>query len=200
MKKPMVRRSFDKSFYDRYYARSSTAVVTPDEIHRLVKFILSYLEYLGVPVRTVLDTGCGVGLWKRALQRLDRDIEYTGIDSSYYLSKKYGWVRSSIAGFKSRQKYDLVVCQDVLQYAEDEEVRQSIDRIAGLCRGAFYLDVPTKEDVNGGALDIRKTDTNIHLRSVRWYRKRVDRYFIGAGGGVFIPKRSSTVLLALESN
>ena len=198
MTKRTVRRTFGRAFFDRYYTKQTTAVVTPEEIRRLAAFVLAYLAHLRVPVRTALDAGCGVGSWKRALHSLDRSIRYTGIDTSDYTCEEYGWLHSSIADFRSRSKFDLIICQDVLQYVDDGEVRRSVGNIARLCRGALYLDVATKEDIDDGTLDLRKTDQDIHVRSVQWYRRLVDRYFIGAGGGLFIPKKSSTVLLALE--
>lgn len=193
-----VRNTFDKRFFDHFYFNRSTAVVTEVTIQRLAAFVLAYLDFLGVDVRSVLDAGCGIGLWRRALQELRRDAAYTGIDASDFLCDKYGWRRGTIAAFKSRRKFDLVVCQDVLQYTDGDEARRSIDNLARLCRGALYFDVPTREDMKSGALDEDLTDQRIHLRSARWYRRHLDRHFIAAGGGVFIPRRSQTVVLALE--
>jgi SAM-dependent methyltransferase len=193
-----VRDTFDQPFFDRFYFNRSTAVVSEAAIHKLAKFVLAYLDFLGVDVDTVLDAGCGIGLWKRALCKLRRQANYTGIDVSEFLCRRYGWTQTSIAEFRSRRKYDLVVCQDVLQYADDDAARRSIDNLARMCRGALYFDVATKEDMKSGALDKRLTDRRIHLRSTRWYRRLLDADFVAAGGGVFIPRASKTVVLALE--
>ena len=58
--------------------------------------------------------------------------------------------------------------------------------------------LPTREDFAEGTLDRRRTDRRIHVRSVRWYRGRLRRHFVGAGGGVFLPRRARSTLLALE--
>lgn len=197
-RKPAVRRTFDRDFFERYYLDTSTAVMLRDEVHRLARFVTSYLDFLGIELDSVLDAGCGTGMWRGALKRIDPRIEYTGIDVSEYLCRRYGWTQSSIAEFRSRRKFDLVIVQDMLQYLDGEEVDASIDRVAALCRGAVYVDVPTREDFREGALDLRRTDRNIHVRSVAWYRRRLDRYFTSAGGGVFIPRGDRTRLLALE--
>jgi 2-polyprenyl-3-methyl-5-hydroxy-6-metoxy-1,4-benzoquinol methylase len=198
MTRPNIRRNFDRDFYERYYGRRASAVATEEDAERLARFLLSYLGYLGVRVRTVLDAGCGVGMLGRALDRLDKDIEYFGTDPSEYLCNEYGWAQNSIAEFKSRRRFDLIVCRDVLQYVTDKEVRTSIDNIARHCRGSFYLDVPTKDDFDEGLLDERKTDPRIRVRSAAWYRRRVDPHFQSVGGGLFIPRDSDTVVLALE--
>ncbi len=193
-----VRQEFDKEFFDRFYRGASTAVVSEDEVYRLVKFVMSYLDHLQVPVNSVLDAGCGIGYWQKSFMRMGRQVDYTGIDVSEYLCRRYGWRRSTVADLTSRSKFDLIVCQDVLQYVSDDEVRASIVNIARLCRGAFYFDVPTKEDIADGALDMSRTDGRIHIRGANWYRRLLDRHFISAGGGVFIPRGSPTVVLALE--
>jgi SAM-dependent methyltransferase len=193
-----VRSDFDEAFYARYYHRPATAAATLDEVSLRARYVLAYLDYLGVGVRSALDAGCGLGHWKHALERLDRSIRYTGVDSSEYLCGKYGWVHGVIADFKSRRKFDLVICQDMLQYLDAREVRRSVETIARLCRGALYLDVPTKDDFDAGVLDTRHTDGNIHVRTARWYRRVVAPYFYSGGAGVFIPNNSRTVVLGLE--
>lgn len=162
------------------------------------RFVVSYLDHLQVDVSRVLDAGCGTGLWKRALGRIDRDIEYVGIDPSEYLCKRYGWTRASIDQFASRRKFDLVVCQDVLQYVDNATVVDSFESIARVCRGAFYFDVPTRDDIDDRLLDMRRTDGAIHVRSAAWYRARLKRDFVNVGGGVFLRRGARAVVLALE--
>jgi SAM-dependent methyltransferase len=198
MKLKPVRRSFDRAFFQRYYVEPTTAVATADDVLRRARFVVSYLEHLGLDVRRVLDAGCGTGLWKRALRRIDRSADYVGIDPSEYLCRRYGWQHCSVADFTSRRRFDLVVCQDVLQYVDDAEVSRSFAAIARVCRGALYFDVPTREDVNDGFLDLRRTDRAIHLRSAAWYRSRLARDFVNAGGGVFVRRGPRAMVLALE--
>jgi len=198
MKQQPVRKDFDHAFFARFYDDASTSVISEDDVFRRTCFVLTYLSHLQVPVHRVLDAGCGTGLWKRALRRIDRAIEYTGVDPSEYMCRKHGWIQSSVADFKSRRKFDLVVCQDVMQYMSNDEAERSIDAIAAVCRGAFYFDVPTRDDIDDGYLDMRKTDRNIHVRSAAWYRQRLKKHFVNAGGGVFVSARSRAIVLALE--
>jgi SAM-dependent methyltransferase len=194
MRTPPIRREFDRQFFERYYHADSTAVISEDDVFQRACFVLAYLSHLQVPVQRVLDAGCGTGLWQRALRRIDRDIAYTGIDPSEYLCRKHGWTQSSIVDFKSRRKYDLVVCQDVMQYMTSEEVVRGFAAMAAVCRGALYFDVPTRDDIDDGLLDMRMTD----VRGAAWYRRRLQKHFVNAGGGVFVAPRARAVLLALE--
>lgn len=198
MKRKPVRHDFDRAFFRRYYDTPSTSVISADDIYRRARFVLGYLSHLQVGVHSVLDAGCGSGLWKRALQRIDSSIVYTGIDSSAYLCRRYGWTQSSIADFASRRRYDLVVCQDVMQYLAAGEVERGLAALARVCRGALYFDVPTRDDIEGRMLDLAKTDRRIHVRGADWYRRRLRKHFVNAGGGVFVSPRAGAVLLALE--
>jgi uncharacterized protein with ACT and thioredoxin-like domain len=81
---------------------------------------------------------------------------------------------------------------------DDAAVRRSIAAMARACAGALYFDVPTTDDIDGGLLDMKRTDRSIHVRSAEWYRKLLRKDFINAGGGVFLKKDASAVILALE--
>lgn len=197
MPEKSVRRNFDAMFFARFYGKNIVAELT-DEVRLLSRYVLSYLEFLGINVSTVLDAGCGVGLWRQALEEIDRRIDYTGIDASPYLCESFGWAETTIAAYRPRRKYDLVICQDVFQYLDADDVRASVDNAARLCRGALYVSVPTKEDFSEDTIDIDHTDTSIHLRSVGWYRRVLARHFTNAGGGVFLRNRDRARLLVLE--
>ena len=198
MKAKHIRRDFDGLFFERYYYTPATAVTSGEDVLLRARFVLGYLRHLQVEVRSVLDAGCGTGLWKRALRRLDPSIEYTGVDPSEYLCRKYGWVQGSVAELKSRHRFDLVVCQDVMQYLPARDVERGLAAMARVCRGALYFDVPTRDDIESGMLDLGRTDRHIHVRSADWYRRRLRRHFVNAGGGVFVSPRARAVLLALE--
>lgn len=196
--KHVVRRDFDRDFFKRFYEDASTTVISEDDVFKRACFVLAYLSHLQVPVRNVLDAGCGTGLWQKALHGIDSSIDYFGIDPSAYLCEKYGWFQSSVADFRSRKKFDLVVCQDVMQYMSSDEVERSFAAMAAVCRGALYFDVPTSDDIDDRLLDMKKTDKSIHVRSATWYRKRLTKDFENAGGGVFVLKSANAILLALE--
>jgi 2-polyprenyl-3-methyl-5-hydroxy-6-metoxy-1,4-benzoquinol methylase len=61
--------TFDESYYERYYFDKKTRVADRQHVERLGDFVGSYLKYLRVPVRRVLDVGCGIGLWRDIVAR-----------------------------------------------------------------------------------------------------------------------------------
>ena len=191
------RDSFDREYYDRYYENPRTRAVTPRDIAVLARHVLHYLAYLRIPVNSALDLGCGIGLWRGALHELDPGIHYVGVESSDYACGKYDWTRGDITTFKSRTKFDLVICQSVFQYLPSRSVDLAIENMARLCRGALYLEIVTREDLEANC-EHSGTDPNIHVRSDAWYRRKIKPYFHNCGGGVFIPADSDTVLYSLE--
>jgi hypothetical protein len=100
--------------------------------------------------------------------------------------------------FKSRHKYDLIICQDVLPYLTDRQVRLGIKNIVRLCRGAVYLQAITIEDWEQGNCDRERTDPAMRRRDADWYRKLFSQHFVNCGGGVFVPKDSDVVMWELE--
>ncbi len=63
-------------------------------------FVSSYLKYLRVPVRRVLDVGCGVGLWRDIVAKHFPQASYHGVEVSEYLCRRYGWERGSVVDYQ----------------------------------------------------------------------------------------------------
>ena len=59
---------FDEAYYQRFYFDKKTSVIDVEHSKRLGAFVCSYLAYLRVPVARVLDIGCGIGMWKEAVE------------------------------------------------------------------------------------------------------------------------------------
>ena len=194
---PVDADRFDADYYRRFYGDAGTRVVSRQEVARLVRFVASYLDYLQLPVRRVLDAGCGLGWWRAPLRRRFPRAVYTGIELSPYLCQKHGWEQASVVDYRAEQPFDLVICQGVLQYLDDREAARAIDNLGRLCRGALYLEALTTEDWQR-SVDRSRTDGDVARRSGRWYRRRLARHFESAGGGVFVHRDARVVMFELE--
>ena len=61
------RFSFDAAYYERFYLDPRTRVAGPDDVEIQARFLCSYLDYLKINVRSILDLGCGLGRLREPL-------------------------------------------------------------------------------------------------------------------------------------
>jgi SAM-dependent methyltransferase len=188
---------FDAAYYRRYYVDPATRAVSPGAARRQAAFVGAYLRYLEVPVRRILDLGCGLGRTLRALQRTFPNAVCEGVEYSPYLCERYGWTPGSAVDFASKTAFDLVVCNDVLPSLDDGHAARAIDNIALLTRHAAFLGILTQEDWAENC-DKGRTDRNVHLRPARWYRRRLERHFVSVGGGLYLKQPASVTLWTLD--
>lgn len=189
---------FDKDYYDRYYHSPKTRVTHAAEHKRLGTFLCSYLRFLEQPVTRVLDLGCGIGYWQRTLAKEFPRASYTGVEHSKYLCDKYGWQHGSVADYQGKGQYDLVICQDVIQYLPDKSAARAIQNIAEHCRGLAFIQITTAGDWRN-TIDQKLSDKDIQLRKASWYRRRLSKFFRNVGGGLFLPNESGLVIFELQA-
>jgi 2-polyprenyl-3-methyl-5-hydroxy-6-metoxy-1,4-benzoquinol methylase len=189
---------FDRDYYARYYENPKTRVSDSAQIAKLVRFVAGYLGYLGVPVRGVLDIGCGLGLWREPLAQAFPGARYVGVEVSQHLCERLGWKHGSVVDYRAARPFDLVICQGVLPYLSAKQARAAMGNLAELCRGALYLEAVTKEDFEEGVVDEKRTDASMQRHSRAFYRRGLDPHFVAAGGGVFLARSANVPVYALE--
>ena len=188
---------FDAGFYRRFYLNPRTRVVTPAEMARRADLVAAFVRHGELPVRSILDVGCGLGLMRKQLQRHFPRARYTGLEVSEYLCEKHGWIQASIATFDSDRPFDLVICYDVMQYLEARPAAAALRNLARLCVGVLHFGALTQEDWDLYC-DKRRTDRNVHVRPAGWYRRRLARSFINAGSGMFVRRGAPVHLWELD--
>jgi len=193
----MPERHFDAAYYQRFYENPDTRVADAEDIGRLGHFVGAYLRYLELPVRRVLDMGCGMGLWRPVINALFPEATYTGVEISAHLCKTLGYTRGSAVDYVGRGQYDLVICQGVLQYLSNGDAKKALANLARLCRGVLYLEALTQEDWDHNC-DQQRTDGDVFLRPAAFYRQRLARPFVALGGGLFLARQAPVTLYELE--
>lgn len=189
--------SFDAAYYHRFYRDPVTRATSREEMNRRAAWLAAYLKLQEIPVRRILDAGCGLGLMRPRLKREFPRASYTGIDVSEHTCRRYGWIQTSIADFRSRTPFDLVICFDVMQYLTDVDASRAIANLAALCRGALYLQVLTRVDWQRHA-DRSATDGDVRLRNANWYRTRLRRHFRHLGHGLYLRRGAFLTQWELE--
>ncbi len=191
--------AFDRAYYRRYYHDPKTAVTSKAEMAARGRMIAAIVAYAGLPVRHILDAGCGLGLLRPSLGRGFPGAAYHGLETSAYLCARYGWAQGSVIDWRSRRRFDLVVCYDVLQYLGDRDAARALANLARLCRGALYFGALTQDDWQDGAADRQRSDRKVRMRPAAWYRTRLGRHFDEIGAGVWLRRGASASLWTLEA-
>jgi 2-polyprenyl-3-methyl-5-hydroxy-6-metoxy-1,4-benzoquinol methylase len=189
--------NFSADYFRKFYLDTATRVVTPTEMRSRAALIASALRQCQIPVRRILDAGCGIGLLRRPFAQFLPRARYTGLEASEYLCGRFGWTRGSIVDFAPRRPFDLVVCYDVLQYLSDAEAAAAIANLRLLSRAALYVSALTIEDWRSNC-DRSRTDRAVHLRSGAWYRRRLQKSFRYVGFGIWVRKNVSAILWEME--
>ena len=189
--------NFDAAYFRRFYMDPATRVVTSGEMRSRAAVIASILRHVQIPVRRILDAGCGLGLLRAPFAQLYPRASYSGLEASPYLCNRFGWMRGSVSDFAPRTRFDLVICYDVLQYLPDAEAGRAIANLVNLTRASLYVSALTSEDWRKNC-DRSRTDRAVHLRSAAWYRRRLKKSFRYLGFGVWLRNDVAATLWDME--
>lgn len=187
--------SFDAGYYRRFYR--DAPVHGRVRVGHLAAGVAGLMGWWGLPLRSVLDVGAGPGFWRDWFARERPAVRYRSVDVSRYACERYGHEHRDIAAWRPPGRYDLVVCQGVLQYLDDGAVGTALEHLAGATRGLLYLEVPTAAD-RDGLLDHDRSDLDCHWRTGRWYRRRVERHYVQVGAGLWSPRERPLAAYELE--
>ena len=189
---------FDQAYYQRFYFDPRTAVTSRAEMRARARLIGAFTAHVGLPVRRMLDAGCGTGLLRAPLRRALPKAAYVGLESSEYLCRRYGWQHVTLQDFCAREPFDLVVCYDVLQYLSARQAAGALANLARVCRGVLYFSALTRRDWQVNC-DRTRTDPEVHLRDADWYRTRLRRHFREMGAGFWLRRGAPLIVWDMES-
>jgi SAM-dependent methyltransferase len=190
--------AFDRDYYRRFYYDPGTAVTTRWEMRARARLIAAFVDHVGMPVRRLLDAGCGTGMLRTPLKRLLPRAKYVGLEASEYLCTRYGWEQGRIEEYRSNAAFDLVICYDVLQYLDTRAAARALANFGRLCRGVLYFSALTRRDWEWNC-DRTRTDSNVQLRSGAWHRVRLNRNFREIGAGFWLRRGAALSVWELES-
>lgn len=169
-----MTKQYDARYFDRWYR--SHGLGDKARLARKVAVAVATAEYhLQRPIRSVLDIGCGEGVWRAPLLKLRPRLAYLGFDSSEYAIQRYGRSRQlhfarfgDFAELRPCAPADLVVCSDVLHYLPTRELDRGLPGLVDLCAGVAFLEVFAREDEAEG------DEHDFQNRPAKFYRQRFE--------------------------
>ena len=196
-----MNKTYDNAYFEKWYRDPKHAVGSRAELARKVALAVAVAEYyLGRPVRNVLDVGCGEGVWRAPLRALRPGVSYRGLDSSEYAVARYGRSRNiglarfgQLAELRFDERFDLIVCSDVLHYLKPAEIRAGLEGIVEMLEGVAFLELFTRSDSVSG-------DRNGYIaRSPTWYLTQFrDAGLMPCGTHCYLGPRLTKSVAALE--
>ena len=192
-------KHYDRAYFDRWYRQGG--IGDAPRLARKVALAVATAEYhLQRPIGSVLDIGCGEGVWRAPLRKLRPQVRYLGFDSSAYAIARYGRSRNlHFARFGDFERLrpcppvDLLVCSDVLHYLPTRELARGLPALAELCAGVAFLETFAKEDHAEGDED------GFIARPGADYRKRFNAIGLrGLGSHCWLSPRLAEHAVALE--
>src|SRR5450631_2321390 len=88
--------AFGPGYFRKYYGNPATRVVTQGEMRTRARLIAAVLGHAGIPVRRIIDAGCGIGLLRQPFAEVLPKARYQGLEASDYLCARYGWIKGSV--------------------------------------------------------------------------------------------------------
>lgn len=166
-----VEKRYDRAYFERWY-RGRAKIGPAPEVQRKVSMAVGIAEYfLRRTIRNAIDVGCGEAPWFDHLRAQRPKIRYAGFDPSDYAVRNFGASHNvrrgsfeDLGSLNIRERFDLVVCSDVLHYLDDDQIRRGLPAFVRLIRGAAYLEVLTRDDEIFGDM------LGLILRPASWYR------------------------------
>lgn len=186
---------FDSKYFNQIYPKGET--IDGDYNAKEHALYLKHLFLLmGVHISSVYDFGFGKGnLLKQVSKKLEV-VHVGGCDISEValrklqksqISKEWKLQVAPIDKVQLQRKYDLGICNSVLQYVDDKVMEKAISNMAKHCK-YLYLQVPTKKDYAYLKKHLKFEDPYAKIRDLNFYNKRVKKYFTAVSYGLLESK------------
>jgi len=196
-----MTKHYDRRYFDRWYREDAAGVGRGALLRRKVALAVATAEhYLGRPLRSVLDVGCGEGAWRAPLLKLRPKLAYLGVDSSAYAVARYGAKRNlrlvdfrQLGEMRLGAPVDLLVCADVLHYLPAADLRQGLSGFAELCHGVACIETYCRGDAVEG------DKYGFMPRSAAFYRRAIAAAgFTACGSHAYLSPSLAADAVALE--
>lgn len=191
---------FNKDYFDKLYPKNETIDGDYNSKDH-GDYLKALFHLMGIHVSSIYDFGFGKGTLLRDVSKKLEATRAHGCDISTYAYnnlKKKKWAKdfkleiSEIQDLKIPKKpYHLGLCNSVLQYVPEKQLKKSIDVLAKSCK-YVYFHVPSDEDYKILKADLNFTDSYAIKRKNKVYEDLLKKSFTFVSWGLLESKKFST--------
>jgi hypothetical protein len=121
------------------------------------------------------------------------------VELSAYLCTRFGWEQGSVLDYRAKAPFDLVICQGVLPYLSEADLKRALRNLGTLCHGALYVEAVAREDWDADIVDETLTDPLLFKHPAALYRRGLSHGFTELGGGLWLSRAAEVPVFALEA-
>lgn len=186
-----------QGFKKQYWKENYSEPETMDGIGNAkdhARYIHSVFALEGIEINSILDLGFGLGVLGREVSNKLKCKRYDGIEPSQYAfermkndelelfkAKKVEIEETDmLSGLKHRlslrEEYDLAICSSVLQYCENEYIKECIEHLSKSVK-YLYLSVPTDKELERQVKELDYFDKFAIRRSKEDYMELISPCF-----------------------
>lgn len=191
---------FNKIYFDRVYPKNETIDGDYNSKDH-GEYLKALFHLMGIHISSLYDFGFGKGSLLRDVSKKLEITHVGGCDISPYAYKNLKskkWAKdfrlqiSEIYNVKIPKKpFHLGLCNSVLQYVPDHELKKSIDVLSKSCK-YVYFHVPSQEDYKILKKDLNFTDSYAIHRKNKIYETLLKQKFTFVSWGLLESKKYSS--------
>jgi SAM-dependent methyltransferase len=173
---------FEQKYYENEAFWTEEALSDPFNKIR----VQDTVAFIPATVKTLLDVGCGNGIFTNYLAEQKKELQITGVDRSAEALKyiKTDKLQGDIAAIPvADRSYDCSTCLEVIEHLPVPTFQKALSELARVSDKYIIISVPYKEEQGFGATECPNCHTifNREMHLNRFDDERMQRLFDGKG-------------------
>lgn len=178
-------KPFDQNYWDEQY-RDLKTIDGIGNVKDHSRYVAAYFNLEGFNVESMVDLGFGLGYLMKEFARTFKPRRIEGIEPSEHVFKKMRMKNAKLYQEdlltwathpnRARWAFDLAICNSVLQYLSDKELKIVLPVLAQRCR-YLYLTVPTDVEYYRQQSELEFADPWARVRTREQYQRLLKPHF-----------------------
>jgi len=133
------------------------------EKKEIVEDDVSFIKTLNV--KTILEVGCAKGLLLVSLKKNGFYVDGIDISDDFVKNSYLKIKKADICDYKSKKKYDLVICFEILEHISKEKLKTACRNVSDLSKKFILIHSPWKKEKD-------PDPTHVTIKPKFWWKKQ----------------------------